>query len=287
MNSMTGFGVARGRVGRSHIVVEARSLNHRFCEVNLRFPGRYAILEPEVTRLIRQKFSRGKFDLFLKEEMIESEDREISLARKAHKILKRVQKELQLKGDIRLSDVVAFREVFVSQSPREDADLLKGPLLRFIQKSLGGLSLMRSREGARLQKWFLARAAALEKLLGRIEKHALSRGSDYRKRLERRLKKMGSPVPIEDGRLVQEAALMAERADVIEEIVRLRSHLHEFKRFLRESGPIGRKMDFLAQEMGREINTIGSKSQGVLLSHKVIEFKSDLERIKEQIQNIE
>lgn len=286
MNSMTGFGVARGKVGRSHIVVEARSVNHRFCEVSLRFPGRFAGLEPDTTRLVRELFARGKFEMFLREELIESEETEIALAQRAHQVLKKIQKQLNLEGRVTLSDLLTFRGIFFAHAPQEKGiDSTRRPLLHLVQQALSGLLQMRRREGERLQKWFQTRALSLERLLVRIQRHSLRGEKDCRRRLEVKLKNR-TPL-IEEERLAQEAALMAGRADVMEEIVRLRSHLEEFRRLLREKGPVGRRIDFLTQEMGREINTIGSKSQGVRLTHEVIEFKSDLERIKEQIQNVE
>ncbi|HEX5036816.1 MAG TPA: YicC/YloC family endoribonuclease [bacterium] len=281
---MTGFGVAQGKVGRFRLVVEARSVNHRFCEVSFRSPGRFAILEPEVVRHVRERFSRGKFELFLREESIDREQAEIALARRSFNVLKRIQKELKLPGAVTISDILTSREIFFSHSGHEDVTVLQKPLIDLVDRALQSLGVMRSREGERLQKWFDGRAKHLLRLLLVIEKEALKRGDNYRKKLEDKWKGVGT---MEEGRVLQEAAMMAERADVTEEIVRLRSHLHEFEKFARAKEPIGRKFDFLAQEMGREINTIGSKSQGVKLAHQVIEFKSELERIREQIQNVE
>jgi uncharacterized protein (TIGR00255 family) len=280
---MTGFGVAQGKVGRFRLVVEARSVNHRFCEVSFRSPGRFAILEPEVVRRVRERFSRGKFELFLREESIDREQTEIELARRSFNVLKRIQKELKISGPVTISDILTSREIFFAHSGHEDVTALQKPLVDLVDRALESLGTMRHREGERLQKWFDGRAKHLLKLLQVIEKEALKRGDNYRKKLEDKWK----GVAMEEGRVLQEAALMAERADVTEEIVRLRSHLHEFEKFARAREPIGRKFDFLAQEMGREINTIGSKSQGVKLAHQVIGFKSELERIREQIQNVE
>jgi uncharacterized protein (TIGR00255 family) len=284
MHSMTGFGVAQGKVGRFRLVVEARSVNHRFCEVSFRSPGRFAIFDPEVARRVRERFARGKFEVFLREESVDREQAEIELAKRSHRVLKRLQKELGLAGPVTISDVLTCREILFAHAGSEDIESLRKPLVDLLDRALESLKSMRAREGLRLRKWFEGRARHLLRLLQVIEKEALKRGDTYRRKLEERYK---GPGAMEEGRVLQEAAIMAERADVTEEIVRLRSHLHEFERFLRLSEPIGRKFDFLAQEMGREINTIGSKSQGVKLAHQVIEFKSELERIREQIQNVE
>ncbi len=283
---MTGFGIARGKVGSSDILIEARSVNHRFCEVNSRFPGRFASLEPEVTRRVRQRFARGKFDLFLREEIIERDREEIALAKKSHRVLKKIQKELGLKGEASLNDVLTFRGIFFSHTSHDEVEKMYPALIKLVEGALTGLVKMREREGSHLQKWFEGRAKALLTLLSAIEGNSLKIGKTYRQRLEKRIKNSGDG-NIDKRRLIQESAVMAERADVMEEIVRLRSHMKEFSRFIREKEAVGRKIDFLAQEMGREINTIGAKSQGVRIAHQVIEFKSELERIKEQIQNVE
>lgn len=283
---MTGFGIARGKVGRFHIVVEARSVNHRYCEVNLRCPTRYALLEAELTRRVREKFSRGKFDLFLKEEGLDREAVEVDLAKRSHRVLKRIQAELGLKGPVTIADVLTCREAFFSHGIHDDAEAMRRPILRLFDQAFDGLETMREREGAGLCRWIRTRLKTLMRLLASIEVESGKRGGEYRRRLESKWQAVG----IEEQRLLQESAMMAERADVTEEIVRLRSHLKEFDRQIRQvskSQSVGRKLDFLAQEMGREINTIGSKSQGVRIVHQVIEFKSELERVREQIQNVE
>lgn len=281
---MTGFGVAQGKVGRFRLVVEARSVNHRFCEVSFRSHGRFAIFEPEVARRVRERFARGKFELFLREESVDREQTEIALAKRAHAVLKRIQKELGITGPISMADILKSREIFFAHSAQEDIETLRKPFGDLLDRALEGLKTMRGREGDRIGRWLDGRGKHMLRLLQVIEKEALKHGANYRKRLEDRWKGQSA---MEEGRVLQEAAIMAERADVTEEIVRLRSHLHEFERFLKLKEPIGRKFDFLAQEMGREINTIGSKSQGVKLAHQVIEFKSELERVREQIQNVE
>lgn len=292
MNSMTGFGVARGRMGRVQFVVEAKSLNHRFCEVNLRSPVRFSSLEPEITRLVRRKFSRGRFDLSLREEASAREEREVSLAREAYRLLRKIRRELPIEGEITLGDLIRFRGLLThaSLSGEDPVEASRQPLIRLISQALDALQRMRGREGKNIRRWLSRKVGRLMALLNFIEKDCCRRAADYRQKLQKKLRGLGE---LDETRIVQESALMAERDDVTEEIVRLRSHLKEFARFmgLRRPGkpgePVGRKFDFLAQEMGREINTIGSKAGGVRLAHKVVEFKAELERVREQIQNIE
>lgn len=287
MDSMTGFGIARGKVGRAHLVVEARSVNHRFCEISLKGLGAFSLFEPDIARLVRSHFSRGKFDLFIRSEQAEKVDKEIDLAKKSHQILKRIQAELGLKGPISLSDVLSFRGILFAHPPQEETEPLRKPFSDLCWKALSGLKAMRATEGKRLRQWFEGRERHMGRLLNAIEKESGKRGHQYRRRLEQKFGASQGQKPLEEGRVIQEAALMAERADVTEEIVRLRSHLKEMGRLIALKEPTGRKLDFLAQEMGREINTIGSKSQGVKLTHQVVAFKSDLERIREQVQNVE
>ncbi len=271
---MTGFGIARGKVGNTHIVVEARSVNHRFCEVNLRFPGRFSRFEPEVVRKIRQYFSRGKFDLFLREEAEDREKKELALVKKSHQFLRKIQKELRLSGEPTLSDLLACRNTFSLGSSSEDSDVLRRPLLRIVDEGMKNLRQMRGREGAQLQRWFVGLIRHLGHLVVSLEKQTNKMGENYRKKIQKQ-------------QLLQGEALLKDRGDVTEELVRLKSHLQEFRKQLHHKEPIGRKLEFLAQEMGREINTIGSKSQGIRVTHQAIEFKSALEQIREQVQNVE
>ncbi len=280
---MTGFGIARGTAGRSHVFIETRSVNHRFIEVSLRFPGKYSSLEGDIQRKIRELFSRGKFDLFLKEEMASRDDAELDQSRKAFHVLKKIKQELQLSGEITLSDLLTYRTLTGVSSSREDIETLRGPLLNLVGEALQHLRKMREREGLRLKKWLQSELKKLKSLLKYVQTHSKQHGHDRHRKVVERLQRANMP----EDRAIQEAAIAVEKADVTEEIVRLQSHLKEFEKYLQDKNPVGRKFDFLIQEMGREINTIGSKSFGVEISHRVIEFKSELEKVREQIQNVE
>lgn len=277
---MTGFGSARGQMDDSRLFVEVRSVNHRYLEVNQRFPHRLSSLEGDVSRQVRSRFARGKFDLFVKE--TSRDHHEVVLAKESFALLQQIRKTLKIKQEISISDLLAFREIYGTRHSQDNLDQLKGPLLRLTLQALARLDQMRGREGVRLQRWFRQRLKHLERLLGRIESQVRGVLRHNQRRLESRRKDQAA-----EGDLVQEMGAMTDRMDVTEEIVRLRSHLREFMRILNTGGPVGRKLDFLAQEIGREINTIGSKSQGVKLSHQVVDFKSELEKIREQVQNIE
>ena len=143
---MTGFGVARGRVGRSHVTVELRSVNHRFCEVNARLPGRFANIESDIIRRIRENFSRGKFEVFIREESSDGVEEEFELARKAYRVLNRLKKELDLHGPISLSDLVAYREILYRRSPQDSFEVARDPILRMLEQAVKGLRKMRESE---------------------------------------------------------------------------------------------------------------------------------------------
>lgn len=281
---MTGFGSARGKVGSTQLSVEVRAVNHRYLEINSRLPHRFASLEGEVAKQVRSFFDRGKFDLFAREQVQESDTQELVIARDCFRMLQQVRKDLKIKQEITISDLLAFREIYQARYGRDDLDKLSQPFLALVSQALKKLEQMRLREGGHLEKWFKQHLMKLNRLVDAIERQVKESIRQYQKRLRHKMKHLGT---VESGRIDQETAIMSDRLDVTEELVRLRSHLKEFLRILQGPGVIGRKLDFLSQEMGREINTIGSKSQGVKLSHQVVEFKSDLEKIREQVQNIE
>ncbi|MBI2981832.1 MAG: YicC family protein [Deltaproteobacteria bacterium] len=277
MHSMTGHGSSRGKVGFSHIKVEIRSVNHRFLETSVRLPGRLALLEQEVAGAIRKRFSRGKFDVFIKEETADRDRMEKEMAKRCYQLLLQIQKELGLQGKIGLSEILTFRTLYTQQPlSQEDQGDLRRKLSTVVGQALIGLERMRVREGKNLVRWFHGRLVHLTGLVRQLEKDAHRTQQEQEKRLADRM-----------NLAVGEAASIAQRSDVTEEIVRLRSHLHQFEETLRSKEPVGRKLDFLAQEILREINTIGSKIQGAAAIHRVIAFKAEVEKIREQIQNVE
>jgi len=276
MNSMTGQGSHRGKAGGSHYKVEVRSVNHRFCDTKVRLPGRLALMEPEIAALIRRRFVRGKFDVFIKEEAADRSRVERDLARRCYRLLKQIQRDLGLQGDVGLSDLLTFRGFYAQNSSVVDnfSSTRRG-LLRVVEGALTQLERMRAREGRHLNQWFRNRLVRLNKIMRLAERDA-NRGHRQRMLETRKM------VPTDKA---VEAALA--RGDVTEEVVRLKSHLKQFSKTFRASGAVGRRLDFLTQEMVREINTLGSKVQGVRAVHRVIDFKTELEKVREQIQNIE
>lgn len=273
MNSMTGYGSYRARAGRTRLTVEARSVNHRFCETSIRMPGRLSLLEQELATLVRRRFSRGKFDLFVKEESADRDEVEIRTARASYRLLRRIQKSLGLNGKVGLQEIVAFRGLVGPASREfESFNVLKTGLIKATDRALENLEKMRGREGTALHRWFQGRLCRLDRLVRFLEREAVSRQGQKIRRA---------------GLLVEPSTDPIHRSDVTEELVRLKSHLRQFHKALAAREAVGKKLDFLAQEMVREINTLGSKVDGVRAIHHVIRFKTELEKIREQIQNVE
>lgn len=276
---MTGFASARGKVGEHRYLIEAKSLNHRYCEVNVRLPGRYAAWEIEIQKEVRRRFQRGRIDLFLKEEgRYGASQRDFKDLVHAHRQLKKLQKTLNLKGPLRLESLLQFMQAYYHDENDIDVAALWRHFRPLVLSLLDRLEKMRAQEGKRLGRWFGTHVPQLERLIQRIERRA--------KQLSRQRPKRAR------GRLQAREDLVPERetvgsGDITEELVRLKSHVKELKQSFNEGGAVGRKIDFLMQEVGREINTIAAKAQDSQISKNVVQFKGEVEKIREQAANVE
>jgi uncharacterized protein (TIGR00255 family) len=289
MKSMTGFGIAHGKVKKGKFRIEARSVNHRFCEVNVRMPPRFLVYEYDLQTLVRKNFSRGKIDVFVREEG-NGNGTEYSLdldkMEELYKRAKQAKKSLGLSGEIGIADLLAQKECYSSVIV-DDTDLIWAKMSPLVQQALTKLQEMRFQEGKSLQKWFRSQINLLKKHIQQVEVLAKQSSSEYRKRLQKKIDDLMIKDSIPEERLALEVVLVADRADVTEEIVRFKSHLAQLAGLVSAKGPVGRKLDFILQEMFREINTVGSKSQNTQITKHVIDIKSDLEKIREQVQNVE
>ncbi|MDO8462100.1 MAG: YicC/YloC family endoribonuclease [Deltaproteobacteria bacterium] len=275
MKSMTGFGLKKGSVKGTLFSVEAKSVNHRYAEVNVRLPHSYLFLEKEVVGLIRRIFSRGKIDLFAREESTLPElPFDSKNTRRLVGLLRKMKKDFGLKGEITLDNLLACREFF-SKNNRQPSTAEVRSFLTTVKGALENLKRMREREGMMIDRWLCKRLSFLGKLVVTMEKESHRAVQEYKKRYRGQ------------ERAAEGTAIFADRTDITEEMTRLKSHLEQFKKSLGSHEPIGRKLDFLTQEMVREVNTVGSKCQSTRLSEGVITFKSELEKIREQIQNVE
>ncbi|MDD5343906.1 MAG: YicC family protein [Smithella sp.] len=291
IKSMTGYGrVETVQEGRN-IIAEAKSVNHRFLEIFLRTPSALFPLETEFKKKISERFKRGRIEVSIR---LEGEGADVSkvnlnleIARDYFNVLNRLKAEFNLEAPISLKTLAGFRDIFTpSLEVQLSPDFLNQVEKTFLE-SLAMLSNMRQDEGLAMFQDMDMRLKAITEILETIKLRAPQVVIEYQKRLAERIKELTAGYALEDARLNQEVAIMAERSDITEEIVRMHSHIGQFEELLQSEGTEGRKIDFLLQEMNREINTIGSKSSDVEITRQVIEVKSELGKMREQAQNIE
>jgi len=293
IKSMTGYGKAEAVLAGRKFTMEMKSVNHRFLEISLRLPGMLLPLEGEIKKRIGEKFSRGRIEATLRVDgdgNAENESRftlNLPLVRNYHALLRQLKEELHLGDEITLAVMAGFRDAFVPAETVQDPATLWEGLSKILADAIRTLTEMREKEGESLKRDLTARldriAGFLEGIAGRAPQVVL----DYQKRLTDRVRELTGGMVIDEARLLQEVAIMAEKSDITEEVVRFRSHVGQFTDLLAGADAAGRKSDFLIQEMGREINTIGSKSGNAEISRSVIEIKSELAKLREQVQNIE
>lgn len=290
IKSMTGYGRAEEVFQGRHIVVEAKSVNHRFLEISLRLPSAFLSLELEYKKKIGEKFKRGRIEVFIRlEEGGDTSEAGLNLdvAHNYFNVLTRLKKEFGFKEAINLKMLTGFRDIF--SAPTESQ--LNPDFLSQVETSLQGalkmLMKMRQEEGFAICRDMEGRLESIKDILKAINLRAPQVVLEYQKRLTERIRDLTKGCELDDIRLAQEVALMAEKSDITEEIVRLQSHINQFAVLLQSDEAEGKKIDFLLQEMNREINTIGSKSNDAEITRQVIETKSELGKLREQAQNIE
>jgi uncharacterized protein (TIGR00255 family) len=290
IRSMTGFGAGRRAAGGEELAVEVRAVNHKFCEVKARLPRELAALEPAVVRLVKDRLARGGIEVSLRRtgpggSMAPRVD--VALAEAYARAYAEVKARLGLHDPIRLRDLVAAEGVIRLDERETDLEAARVATEQALGVALDALVEMRRREGEALAADLEARLATVEGLVAQVEALAPQAVEHHRVRLAERVRELTQGVPLDPSRLAQEVALLADRSDVAEEVTRLRSHLAQARLLLAGLEPAGRKLDFLVQEMHREVNTIGSKSQHAGLSGLVVALKAEVERMREQVQNVE
>jgi uncharacterized protein (TIGR00255 family) len=289
IRSMTGFGAGRASVDGEEIDAEARSVNHKFCEVKVRVPRELASLELEVVRTVKERLARGGVEVALRRggRNAVAPRVDVGLAQEYARAFRDIQERLGLAGSVELRDVLAAEGVVRLEERPIDGEAARAAVLEAVAQALTALVAMRAREGEALARDLDGRLSQVDSLLGRVEKLVPGSAEHYRARLQERIQEVARGVAIDPARLAQEVALFADRTDVTEEITRLRSHLAQTRGLLAGGEPAGRKMDFLVQEMHREVNTIGSKSQSAEIATLVVALKAEIERMREQVQNVE
>lgn len=284
---MTGYG--RGEEGS--FVAEIRGFNHRYLDISIRLPKSLSILELRIKKVLQDKFSRGRLEVSITRNG-KTETRSLVVDRELfnqyYKLLEGLKTDFNLKGEVDLTLMASMKEFISFKESEEDIEAAWKDIDGALGDSIEGLLIMRKEEGGFLRGDLLGRIGTVGHYLEMIDRKCPQIVEDYRKRLLENVKYLlAEGVEIDERRIHFEVALFAERCDITEEIVRIRSHIGQLRKMLDEEGAIGKKLDFLIQEIGREINTVSSKAGDAEISLNVIEIKAELERIREQIQNIE
>ena len=292
MRSMTGYGTATLESEELRASVTARSVNHRYLDLSVHTPRRLQALEPDVKRLVQARVQRGRVEVSIQATLRQGEA-EVVLAPPAViaglvQAMRRIQEDHGLPGDLRAADVARFPGVIeVTELGGGLDEDRRQELLRAVETALGDLEQMRRAEGQSLETVLLASLAAVEAAAARIEALSVSERAARRDALLEKARAVRDELGLDDGRLYQEVLRLVDRQDVAEEVQRLRSHVAQARATVEGDGPCGKRLDFLAQEIGREANTIGSKVASAALVQEVVALKSELERLREQVQNVE
>ena len=289
--SMTGYGRAGALLHGRDIKVELRSVNARFFEYSSRLPRSCAFLEDKLKKLVAAKVSRGKVELSLSIQTVTAADTVVSvnwsLAQGYRAALDSLIEKMELKNDVTAGMIARFPEVLTQTAAPTNEDELWQDVQSVALQAVDAFVAMRAAEGEKLKADVAGRLDTIEELVAKIEQGSAGRVQAYSDRLYARLQELLGDRSIDESRLVTEAALFADKTAIDEETVRLHSHVAQYREILTLDEPVGRKLDFLTQELNRETNTIGSKCQDVAITRLVVELKSEIEKIREQIQNIE
>jgi len=291
VKSMTGYGRGENETQEKAFTVEIKSVNHRFCEVVVRMPKYYIALEDRIRKLIQEYVSRGRLDVFINVSDRGRGNKSIQvdkdLAMAYYSALEELGGTLGISGKPGIIDIARLPDVIITEDVQEDLDIIWPVLQKAVEEAVEKIVEMRSTEGGRLREDLLMRTGRLEEYTETITGRAPAVVSEYREKLKTRLKELDAEVDIDEARLASELAVFADRSNISEELVRLRSHFEELRTTMSQNEPAGRKLDFLVQELNREFNTIGSKANDVNITSMVIKAKSEVEKIREQVQNIE
>jgi len=289
--SMTGFGSGRATEGAEDISVELKSVNHKFCEVKARLPRELSTLEPGAVKQIKAKLSRGAVELTVKRAGKNTTGQvpvvDVALVKEYRRAFKELAAAAGLTDDVRLRELLQQPGVMHLEEAAVDVNAAGTALTVAIEQALESLGRMRAQEGGAIEADLLARLGEVEQRVGKLKTLAPQAVVEHHQRLTERVAELAKGIQVDPQRLAQEVALFAERTDVAEELTRLSSHIVQFKTLLAGREPAGRQLDFLVQEMHREVNTTGSKSQHPEISNQVVALKAELERIREQVQNVE
>lgn len=292
--SMTGFGRGVYEDELRSVTVELRSVNHRYSDITVKMPRRYQFAEDAIKTIVKGVAPRGKIDVFVNVDNIAADDTAVelnpALAKRYYETLQTLRQEIpELAGEPTLAMIANFPDVVKTGAAEEDEELLLKALSEATKEAAANLDAMRVTEGAKLMEDILQRGRLIEETVGGIEVYAPEVAKNYTAKLKERIQELlGGDVAIPEDRILLEAAVFADKSNITEEMVRLKSHCSQLRAIAADtSGPIGKKLDFLVQEMNRESNTIGSKANDIHITNDVLLLKAEIEKIREQVQNIE
>ena len=289
--SMTGYGTAKGKIEDLDVTIELKSVNNRYLDTSVRVPRGFVFLEDKIKSAIQSKLSRGKIDVFVTIDSSSSEDLIVRinepLARGYFEALKSLSEEFEIPNNVDAVTISRFPDVLSLEKKELDMDAVSAGMQELTLAAVDDFARMRAIEGEKLQQDLYEKIACIEALLSKIEEEAPKTLEEYQNRLLQKMKDVLEDSSVEENRIIQEAAIYADHIAINEETVRLHSHIAQLKMMIEQGSPIGRKMDFLIQEFNREANTIGSKCQNSEVAHYVVDMKSEIEKMREQVQNIE
>lgn len=291
LKSMTGYGRSEMTVGGRHIIFEIKSVNHKYFEFNSRISRGYLFLEDKLKAYLQGKLSRGKVDVFLQIETLEDADVQVqvnhSLAAGYYAALQELRERYSLPDEPTLALLTRYGDIFsVHRAPENEEEIWQA-VQQAAEPAVESFLRMREAEGARLREDILSKAQRILELVGQVEQETPQTVKEYQERLEAKIQELLGDAHFDEQRVLTEVAVFADKVAVDEETVRLRSHFQQLEKLIDSQEPVGRKIDFLVQEMNREANTIGSKSVNSRIAYLVVDIKSEIEKIREQVQNVE
>ena len=291
VKSMTGYGRARETLNGRDITVEVRSVNNRYLDCTVKVPRTYIFVEDAVKARVQKAVSRGKVDVFITIDATAADETVVAvnepLAQGYYEALTKLKDMFSLEGELSAAVLAKFPDVLTVTKAEENLESVSGDICAVLDEALDAYNAMRTVEGGKLSEDIAGRAATIETVVGKVEERSPQTVAAYREKLTTRMQEVLQSTAIDESRILTEAAIFADKIAVDEETVRLRSHIAQLRTMLESDQPIGRKLDFLIQEVNRECNTIGSKCNDLTIAQDVVNMKAEVEKIREQVQNIE
>ena len=291
VKSMTGYGRARETLNGRDITVEVRSVNNRYLDCTVNVPRTYIFVEDAVKARVQKAVSRGKVDVFITIDATAADETVVAvnepLAQGYYEALTKLKDMFSLEGELSAAVLAKFPDVLTVTKAEEDLESVSSDICAVLDEALNAYNAMRTVEGGKLSEDIAGRAATIETVVGKVEERSPQTVAAYREKLTARMQEVLQSTAIDESRILTEAAIFADKIAVDEETVRLRSHIAQLRTMLESDQPIGRKLDFLIQEVNRECNTIGSKCNDLTIAQDVVNMKAEVEKIREQVQNIE